>query len=113
MYRLMTTNLLVLRIFSGTFLILLTARLIGMEYSEGTLRVLLGRGVGRLQLLGAKLAAVGLIALALLVLGFLYNCVLTCLFLLVVEGNLQPLTSLDGQFWSDTWLYLVTVMISM
>ena len=113
MYRLMTTNLLVLRIFSGTFLILLTARLIGMEYSEGTIRVLLGRGVGRLQLLGAKLSAVGLVALAILVVGFLYNCLLTCLFLLVVEGNLDALSSLDRQFWADTWLYVVTIMISM
>lgn len=113
MYRLMTTSLLVLRVFSGTLLILLTARLIGMEYSGGTIRVLLGRGVGRLQLLGAKLAAVGLIALGILVVGFLLNCLLTCLFLLVVEGNLDALSSLDSQFWADTWLYLVTIMISM
>jgi ABC-2 type transport system permease protein len=113
MYRLMTTSLLVLRVFSGTLLILLTARLIGMEYSGGTIRVLLSRGVGRLQLLGAKLAAVGLVALGILVAGFLLNCLLTCLFLLVVEGNLDALSSLDSQFWADTWLYLVTIVISM
>lgn len=113
MYRLMTTNLLVLRVFSGTLLILLTARLIGMEYSNGTIRVLLSRGVGRLQLLGAKLAAVGLIAVGLLVVGFLFNCLLTCLFVLVVEGNLDALSSLDAQFWGDTWLYLITIIISM
>ncbi len=113
MYRLMTTNLLVLRVFSGTILILLTARLIGMEYSGGTIRVLLGRGVGRLQLLGAKLAAIGLIALGLLVVGFLFNCLLTCVFLLIVEGNLDALSSLDAQFWADTWLYVVTILISM
>src|SRR5262249_2049608 len=48
LYAMMTNNLLVLRVFSGPFLIVVTARLIGMEYSSGTIRVLLARGVGRL-----------------------------------------------------------------
>src|SRR5262249_42193714 len=55
LYTLMGNNLLVLRVFSGPFLIVVTARLIGMEYSSGTIRVLLARGVGRLQLVTAKL----------------------------------------------------------
>jgi ABC-2 type transport system permease protein len=113
LYNMLGTGLSVFRIFVGPFLIIVTARLIGMEYSGGTIRVLLSRGVGRLQLLGAKLAAVGLVALGILVAGFLLNCLLTCLFLLVVEGNLDALSSLDSQFWADTWLYLVTIVISM
>src|SRR5262249_37560536 len=62
LYSLMGNNLLVLRVFSGPFLIIVTARLIGMEYSGGTIRVLLARGVGRLQLIAVKLLTAGLVA---------------------------------------------------
>lgn len=113
LYQMMTNGLLVVRVFGGTFLIILTARLIGMEYSGGTIRVLLGRGVGRLQLLGAKLLAVSLVALAILVVGVLYNGILACALLLVVRGNLSALSALDGPFWADTWLYIVSIVISM
>src|SRR5579859_2775502 len=58
-------NLSVLRIFSGLLLLILTAYVIGQEYQLGTIRILLARGVGRLQLLGAKLLTMGIIALAL------------------------------------------------
>lgn len=51
----------------GVFLLIASARLVGMEYSAGTIRVLLGRGVGRPQLLGAKLAALAVTGLALAV----------------------------------------------
>jgi ABC-type transport system involved in multi-copper enzyme maturation permease subunit len=55
---------------SGIVLLILTARLVGMEYGAGTIRVLLARGAGRLRLLLAKLTAMALLALALLA-GFL------------------------------------------
>ncbi|MBO0709299.1 MAG: hypothetical protein J2P44_13135, partial [Candidatus Dormibacteraeota bacterium] len=38
---------------SGIFLLLTSALLVGMEYSQGTLRILLARGTGRLTLLVA------------------------------------------------------------
>src|SRR5258707_1410205 len=75
----MGTELMFLRVFSGLFLILLTARLIGMEYSSGTIRVLLARGVGRLQLLFAKLLAIAVVALATLIGGILLTPVLSVL----------------------------------
>ena len=103
----------VLRVFSGIFLVLLTARLIGMEYSGGTIRVLLARGVGRIQLLGAKLLTLSLVALAIFMVGSLLNVVLTLLSLQVVVGNLDSLKSLQGTFWADTALYGLTVLISM
>jgi ABC-2 type transport system permease protein len=112
-YRDMAQGLFVLRIFSGAFLVLLTARLIGMEYSSGTIRVLLARGVGRMQLLGAKLLTISLVALAIFVLASLLNVVLTLLSLQVVVGNLDSLKSLQGTFWSDAALYGLTVLISM
>jgi len=103
----------VLRIFSGTFLILVTARLIGMEYSAGTIRVLLGRGVGRLQLLGAKLLALALIALGALVGGLAIELLFNLLALHSVAGNFDALTNLNGAFWADGWLLTLTIAISM
>jgi ABC-type transport system involved in multi-copper enzyme maturation permease subunit len=79
MYLRMGSAFFVLRVYSGILLILVTARLIGMEYSSRTIRVLLARGVGRVQLLGAKLLALGLVALAVFVFASLLNIVLTVL----------------------------------
>lgn len=106
-------NLAVLRVFSGFFLIILTASVIGLEYQLGTIRLLLARGVGRLQLLGMKLLTVIIVALALLVVGLLLNVLLTYLLVLLVTGNLDPLQSLTPAFWADIRLYVVTIMISM
>src|SRR5258706_3167147 len=85
----MGTELMFLRVFSGLFLILLTARLIGMEYSSGTIRVLLARGVGRLQLLFAKLLAIAVVALATLIGGILLNAVLSVLAVGAGTGRLD------------------------
>ena len=106
-------NLAVLRVFSGFFLIILTASVIGLEYQLGTIRLLLARGVGRLQLLGMKLLTVIIVALVLLVVGLLLNVLLTYLLVLLVTGNLDPLQSLTPAFWADIRLYIVTIMISM
>ncbi|TMC10057.1 MAG: hypothetical protein E6J29_12430 [Chloroflexi bacterium] len=54
---------------SGIVLLLSAARLFGMEYSGGTIRILLARGVGRLQLYLAKLVALAVLGAGLLV-GF-------------------------------------------
>ena len=62
-YNLLETDFLMLRVFIGFFLIFLTANVIGREYQLGTIRILLARGVGRLQLLLAKVSAVVLIGL--------------------------------------------------
>ena len=113
LYRQAGVDLLVLRVFSGVFLIIVTARLIGMEYSGGTIRILLSRGVGRLQLLFAKLTAITLVALAVLVGGVILSAILGCIVLLIEAGNLNALQAITSGFWADTWLYVVTVMISM
>ena len=106
-------NFLVIRVFAGLLLIVLTTRLIGMEYSSGTIRVLLSRGVGRLQLLFAKLLTVSLIALAILVVGLIVDTVLTILTVGAVAGNLDPFKSLNSGFWSDMAVYVGTIAISM
>jgi ABC-type transport system involved in multi-copper enzyme maturation permease subunit len=113
LYRNMAENLLMLRVFSGTFLILVTARLIGMEYSNGTIRVLLSRGVGRLQLLGAKLTAIGIVALGVLVFGVAIQFILELLQLQLVAGNLDALKAANGQYWSDARTYVLTIAFNM
>jgi ABC-2 type transport system permease protein len=55
-----------LNLVTGVVLLVAAARLVGMEYSTGTIRVILGRGVGRLQLLAAKLVALAALSVALL-----------------------------------------------
>lgn len=101
----------ILKAFGGALLIVVTARLIGMEYSGGTIRVLLARGVGRVQLLLAKLTAVSLVAVVLAVLGFLYPRLLNYLVLLVKVGDLDALTNAPATFWQDSWVvFLVDVL---
>ncbi len=113
LYRFMGQSLTVLRVFSGPVLIIVTARLIGMEYSGGTIRVLLGRGVGRLQLLAAKLLTVSLIAAAILAVGMLLEYALSLFVLRAITGNLDALKAINATYWADTRLYVSTVAISM
>ena len=109
----MSSNLAVLRVFAGFVLIVLTAQVIGLEYQLGTIRVLLARGAGRLQLLGAKLLALIILALLLFIGGILLNALLSLVFVGLVTGNLNALNNLTASFWADTRIYMLTILISM
>jgi ABC-type transport system involved in multi-copper enzyme maturation permease subunit len=113
MYDEMSLNLLDFRILSGVFLILLTSTVIGQEFQNGTIRILLSRGVGRLQLLLAKLLCIVIIALALFIIGVLVDSLLVIGVVFTLAGNLNALQTLDATFWNATELYLLTVLISM
>ncbi|MDQ6661212.1 MAG: ABC transporter permease, partial [Chloroflexota bacterium] len=106
-------DLAVLRVFLGIYLIILMARVIGLEYQLGTIRVLLSRGVGRLQLLLAKLLTVGIIGLLLFIVGLVYNAILLTGLLAFTVGNLNAFNAITSTFWSDTWTYMLTVLLSM
>ncbi len=112
-YNLLSITLSILRVFTGIFLLILTARAIGLEYQLGTIRVLLSRGVGRLQLLFAKLLAVSLIALGLLVFGLLLNYLLTVILVIGLTGNLDSFNALNAVFWSDARIYVLSIMLNM
>lgn len=112
-YNQMEIGLSVLRVFIGIFLLILTARVIGQEYQLGTIRILLARGVGRLQLLSAKVLTIAIIALILFAGGLLLNGILTCLLVLILKGNLNALNALNSTFWSNTWLYVLSVLTSL
>ena len=113
LYTFMELYLFLLRVFWGMMMILLTARLIGMEYSGGTLRVILGRGVGRLQLLFAKLSVLALIAV---IGGALLTLFATLCGLIGIEAaahNLDLFKAADAIFWSNARIYAVSVLISL
>lgn len=98
---------------SGIFLLLVSARLVGMEYSGGTIRVLLARGTGRLQLLAAKLVAMALVGLCLLA-GF---AILAAASLSIIvrlwEGSLSPITSLPQVAWHDLGMCTLAALLSL
>ncbi|MGZ3611445.1 MAG: ABC transporter permease [Ktedonobacteraceae bacterium] len=112
-YNLLSITLSILRVFTGIFLLILAARTIGLEYQLGTIRILLSRGVGRLQLLFAKLLAVALIALGLLVFGLLLNYLLTVILVMGLTGNLDSFNALKSVFWSDARIYVLSIMLNM
>src|SRR6266851_1165329 len=112
-YDQMSIGLSVLRVFTGFFLLIVTARMIGQEYQLGTIRVLLSRGVGRLQLLFAKLVTMAIIALILLIVGVLVNLLLTVLLVAGIAGNLNSFSHLTSQFWSDSGIYVLYILLNM
>lgn len=112
-YNRMESTLDIIRVFIGFFLLVLTARIIGMEYQFGTIRILLARGVGRLQLLSAKVLAVTMIALIVLALSLVLSLLFLYATVFLIAGNLDSLKALDAAFWSDTRVFLMTVLVSM
>ena len=112
-YNVLSISLSILRVFTGIFLLILTARVVGLEYQLGTIRVLLSRGVGRLQLLFAKLLAVAMIALGLLVLGLLLDYLFTVILVAGITGNLNAFSALNSAFWSDARIYVLSIMLNM
>jgi ABC-type transport system involved in multi-copper enzyme maturation permease subunit len=86
---------------AGIFLLIASARLVAMEYSGGTIRIILGRGTGRLQLLTAKLVTLALAGLLLLV-GFLVvSAIAVYLIVSAWEGSFTSVATLP-----DFWHYL-------
>jgi ABC-2 type transport system permease protein len=59
------------QLFARIVIVILAAILIGSEYSWGTIRVLVGSGVSRLKLLGAKLLVLAQASIALVLAGVL------------------------------------------
>jgi len=97
---------------AGIALLLTGSRLLGMEFDLGTVRVLFSRGTGRQQLLAAKIAALGLYALLLLV-GF---TALSALGTVVVvqhqTGSLSALQDLPVAAWESVGLAILSCAIS-
>jgi ABC-type transport system involved in multi-copper enzyme maturation permease subunit len=105
--------LFLIRVFWGMMVIVLTARLIGMEYSSGTVRVILARGAGRLQLLGAQLGLMAAVAVIGGIIYMAYASLLELIGIQVIIGNLKVFDAADATFWADTRNYALSVVISL
>jgi ABC-type transport system involved in multi-copper enzyme maturation permease subunit len=105
-------DLSIVRIFVGVVLLVLSTHAVGLEYSQGTIRILLGRGVGRLRLLAAKVMALALAALALIAAGILIELAGAWLIVGAKAGGQHPWSALNSAFWSNAWVYLLCVLIS-
>jgi len=96
----------------GIYLMAVAVIVVALEYQQGTIRVLLSRGVGRMRLLSAKVSAVilyGLTALLLalaLTVGEVYS-----MFNLSNHGDL--IANLPDYFWSDSATYVLTILLGM
>jgi ABC-type transport system involved in multi-copper enzyme maturation permease subunit len=100
-------------VLSGIFLLAVTSRLVGMEYSGGTIRIVLARGTARLHLLAAQLVAVALWGVVLLAGFTLVAGVVLGAVVQAWHGSLSPLASLPGAAWTDAWISLLVSLVSM
>src|SRR5438270_12945111 len=81
----------VFQIGSGIFLLLFGARLFGMEYSSGTIRIIYARGFGRVQLLLAKMVDLAIIGVLLLAGYAVLVSAILAVMVIAVHGNLDPI----------------------
>jgi ABC-type transport system involved in multi-copper enzyme maturation permease subunit len=102
----------IVRILSGILALILAAHVIGLEYQQGTIRIMLGRGVGRLQLLGAKSLALALVVVAFIVALLLLELAFLWGISVVVAGASQPWRALTGEFWTDIWGFMLYLLIN-
>lgn len=98
---------------AGILLLIVSARLVGMEYTGGTIRILLGRGAGRVRLLLAKLVALALLGLAILA-GYLVLVVGSVSLSVLSWGDrLSSLTAAPTHVWTDLRVSLLIALTSV
>ena len=103
----------VFQIGSGIFLLIFGARLLGMEYSSGTIRILYARGTGRLQLLLAKLLTLAVVGAVLLAGFVLLVGAILGLMILTLSGSFDDVNRITNEFWADLGRWAVVQGISM
>ena len=97
---------------AGIFLLIASARLVAMEYSGGTIRIILGRGMGRLELLGAKLTTLALLGLALLVGFLILSSIAVYLIATAWVGSFSSVANLPN-FWHDLGVEVLIGSVSV
>jgi ABC-type transport system involved in multi-copper enzyme maturation permease subunit len=103
----------IVRVVEGALLLIAAARLVGTEYSAGTIRVVLARGVGRLRLLAAKLAALVSFGLAVTA-GFLALAAAFVLVMIATQGAspARVISIMPGSAWQDVGIHVLAILIS-
>ena len=103
----------IFQIGSGIVLLIVGSRLIAMEYSSGTVRIAYARGVGRLQLLLAKMVLLAIIGVGLLVGWLLVVGSVVAALYANWTGGLPGLDKLDTGLQQDFGYWLLAQGISM
>jgi ABC-2 type transport system permease protein len=103
----------IFQIGSGIVLLITGSRLIAMEYSSGTIRVAYARGVGRLQLLMAKLVLLAIIGVGLLVGYMLAAGGIVAALYASWTGGLSGFEHIDAGLRADFGYWLLVQGISM
>jgi ABC-type transport system involved in multi-copper enzyme maturation permease subunit len=98
---------------SGIVLLIFGARLFGMEYSSGTIRILYARGIGRLQLLLAKVFTLAVVGLALLGGYLVIVGAILALMITTLSGSFDPIHTIASGFWADLGRWALVQGISM
>ena len=112
-YNMLTVFGTIFQIGSGIFLLLFGSRLLGMEYSSGTIRILYARGAGRLRVLLAKLFTLCVVAICLLVGYLLIVGSILAAMIVAQTGNLDAVQKISSEFWGDLGRWGLVQGISM
>jgi ABC-2 type transport system permease protein len=97
----------------GIFIMIATVSCIALEYQQGTIRILLARGVGRLRLLGAKLTALSIVSIVMLTVLLILSTIIAFVDVSLAYGNTNQLGHAPLYLWSDALTGLLAVLISM
>jgi ABC-type transport system involved in multi-copper enzyme maturation permease subunit len=100
-------------ILGGIVMLTTSARLVAMEYSTGAIRVILARGRGRLEVLLAKLTALGALLLGLMLVFLLWAIVFAGLMAAANGTSLSAVRSFPDRYWHDLGVHLTTGAISL
>jgi ABC-type transport system involved in multi-copper enzyme maturation permease subunit len=112
-YVLMTTLLDVARQYSGLVIAILAVMLVAAEYQFGVIRIVLGRGVGRMRLLLAKYGALLLAGISALAVILALNFGELAL-LAAAQGKSDAVFGhIPSYLWSDAGLYLLTILYNL
>lgn len=112
-YNLLAGDVAIVRIFSGIFILVLAAHVVGLEYQYGTIRILLARGVGRLHLLGGKIVALALVGFALMLVESLIELAFGWGLTLSLAQGGQPWRVLGDEFWADMRVLLFYLALNL
>jgi len=112
-YTAMTMLLSAVRQFSGLVIAILTVMLISAEYQFGTIRIVLGRGVGRIRLLGAKVSALLIVGLIALVIILALNVAELAIVAAAMGQSDAVFGHIPSYLWSDAGLYLLMILYNL
>jgi ABC-type transport system involved in multi-copper enzyme maturation permease subunit len=99
--------------FTGYFALVITVFAVGVDYQFGTLRVILGRGVGRSQFLLGKIVALFIFAILVQVCGVIFNSIVLSALISMQTGSLDAMGFILAHFSSIFVQYFLYLTLNM